>query len=116
MTNINEPDPNLPPAVPSAAPPPPVGPPIGQPGYPQAYQPGPPVAPRSTGKLVAGIILTVLGGLWALAGLSNIGIALSSFADNPGYATGRLIGGLLLPAILLIVGIILIRASKPKAQ
>jgi hypothetical protein len=90
--------------------------PIGQPGYPQAYQPPPPVAQRSTGKFVAGIILTVLGGLWALGGLANIAIAAAAFADNPAYAAGRLFGGLLLPAILLIVGIILIRSSKPKTQ
>lgn len=121
MTDTNEP---TVPGTPPAAPPPPTGQPIGSgdPAQPVSPHPGPPqpgyaVAPapaRSTGKFVAGIILTVVGGLWALGALANIAIAARAFADNPGYAAGRVVGGILLPLALLIVGIVLIRASKPK--
>jgi len=121
MTDTNEPVPGTPPAAPPppvgqpAAPPPRVGQPIGQPGYPQPYQAAPPAPTRSMGKFVTGIILTVVGGLWALGGIANVAIAAASFADNPAYAAGRLVGGFLLPALLLLVGILLIRSSKPKA-
>jgi hypothetical protein len=80
---------------------------------------GPPAAPaptRSTGKFVAGLIMTILGGLWTLGGLANLAIAASAFADDPGYAVGRLIGGLVLPIAVLVIGIVLLRRSKPKAQ
>ncbi len=78
----------------------------------------PPAAPppaRSTGRFVAGLILTIIGGLWTLGGLTNIAIAAGAFADNPGYAAGRIVGGLLLPIALLVVGIVLLRSSRPKA-
>jgi hypothetical protein len=121
MTDANEPTPATPPPIPPTAPPPPVGQPIGQPSIgqpqvPQAYQPAPPAAPRSQGKFVAGLILTILGGIWALVGLRNIAIAAVTFADDPGYAVGRVVGGLLIPIALLIVGIVLIRSSKNKAS
>jgi hypothetical protein len=109
-----------PPAPPASVPPPPVGQPIGQqpsqqpyqPGYPPAYGAAPPPGARSMGKFVTGIILTVVGGLWALVGLGGVALVVRTFADNPGYATGRFIGGLIIPAALLVVGIILIRRSK----
>jgi hypothetical protein len=116
MTDTNEP---AVPATPHATPPPPTGQPIGQPAeaQPGYAQPGHPVAPapaRSTGKFVAGLILTILGGLWTLGGLANIAIAAAAFGDNPGYAAGRIVGGVLLPVAALVVGIVLLRASKPK--
>ena len=110
-----------PPAMPAAAPPPPampaaVPPPVGQPGYPQPYPGAPAPGTRSTGKFVTGIILTVIGGLWTLFGLRSIGVAITSFGDNPAYAAGSLFGGLLIPIALLVIGIVLIRSSKRKAQ
>ncbi len=75
-----------------------------------------PTSPRSTGKFVAGLILTILGGLWTLVGLGNIAIAAGTFADDPGYAVGRLVGGLFIPIALLIVGIVLLRSSKNRAS
>jgi hypothetical protein len=111
MTDTNEP------AVPGtpATPPPPTGQPVGQPEYAQAAAPA--AAPaRSTGKFVAGIIMTIIGGLWTLGGLANIAIAAAAFSDNPGYALGRIVGGLLLPIAVLVVGIVLLRSSKPKVQ
>lgn len=113
MTDTNEPAvPGTPPTTP---PPPagqPVGQPVGQPGYAQAA-----AAPaRSTGKFVAGLIMTIIGGLWTLGGLVNIPIAAAAFGDNPAYAIGRLVGGLLLAIVVLLAGILLLRASKPKVQ
>jgi hypothetical protein len=95
MTDTNQP------AVP---PPPPAGPPVAAP------------ATRSTGKFVAGLIMTIIGGLWTLLGLANVALAAAAFADDPGYAMGRLVGGLFLPIAVLVVGIVLLRSSKPKAQ
>jgi hypothetical protein len=132
MSDTHEPAvPGTPPAAPPpppsgapAGPPPPTGQPVGQPGsvppghvQPGYAQPGYPVAPapaRSTGKFVAGLILTIIGGLWTLGGLANVAIAAAAFADNPGYAAGRIVGGVLLPVAVLVVGIVLLRASKPK--
>lgn len=123
MTDTNEP---VVPATSPAAPPPPTGQPVGEqsvpvppavpgtPDYGQAPYPSPTAPARSTGKLVAGIILTVIGGLWTLLGLTNVAVAAAAFADNPGYALGRLVGGLLIPVAVLVVGILLLRASKPK--
>ncbi len=106
--------------MPAATPPPPVGQPIGQPEYPPAYSASYPAAQapatRSTGKFVAGIILTVVGGLWALSGFRNVAIAAASFGDNPGYAVGYGLAGVLIPAALLAIGIVLIVRSKPKVQ
>lgn len=107
MTDANEP------AVPGTpATPPPTGQPVGQPEYAQAAAAAAPT--RSTGKFVAGIIMTIIGGLWTLGGLANIAIAAGALADNPAYAAGRIFGGLLLPIAVLVVGIVLLRASKPK--
>ena len=109
MTDTNEP---AVPGTPATPPLPPTGQPVGQPEYPQAA-----AAPaRSTGKFVAGLIMTIIGGLWTLGGLANIAIAAAAFGDNPGYAMGRIVGGLLLPIAVLVVGIVLLRSSKPKVQ
>jgi hypothetical protein len=118
-----------PPAMPAATPPPP---PMGQPGYPQqpgyTQQPGyqqpgypqpyagaPAPGTRSTGKFVVGIILTSIGGLWTLFGLRSIGVAIRTFGDNPGFAAGSIVGGVLIPIAMLVIGIALIRSSKRKA-
>ena len=88
-----------------------------QPGQPvQPVPPGqPPVPPpagtRHTGKFVAGIILTVLGGLGLLGSLANLGMGLA-VSSNAAEAAGRLVGGFLIPIVLLVVGIVLLRASK----
>lgn len=108
MTDANEP---AVPGTPATPPPPPVGQPAGQPEYAQAAAPT-----RSTGKFVAGLIMTIIGGLWTLGGLANIAIAAAAFGDNPGYALGRIVGGLVLPIVVLVVGIVLLRGSKPKVQ
>lgn len=82
-----------------------------------AAAPASPAAPatRSTGKFVAGLILTIIGGLLTLGGLVNIGMGLALSAD-PAYVIGRIIGGLLLPIAMLIVGIVLLRGSRPKVR
>jgi hypothetical protein len=84
------------------------------PGTPPATPPPAAAPTRSTGKFVAGLIMTIIGGLWTLVGLTNIAIAAAAFGDNPGYAIGRIVGGLLLPIVVLLVGIALLRSSKPK--
>jgi hypothetical protein len=102
MTDTNEPVvPPTPPATP-------------QPYASQPYAP-PPAPTRNTGKFAAGLVLTIIGGLWTLGGLFNIVIAAAAFADNPGYAIGRFVGGVLLPIAVLVVGIVLLRGSRPKA-
>jgi len=97
-----------PPAMPPAAPPPPAMPSAAPP------PPGmlPAVPPPGRGpKFVVGIILTVLGGLFLLVALPRMGIFSTG---NVAESIGRVFGSLLIPGVLLAVGIVLIRTSRPK--
>ena len=94
---------------------------------PQPYGPGPypggpypgyyPAAPqRRQGMLAGGIILVVLAGLLILgraAGAAN-GQTAPSFSNDPGTATGYLLGSLLFTVGPLVGGIIMIVRSKPR--
>jgi hypothetical protein len=106
MSDIqNPPPPVSPPPPPVTPPPPPAGPP---PGYPPA---GPPAPSGRGAGFVVGIVLTVLGGLILLVALSQMGRGIA-VSGSSAEALGRVIGGLLIPAALLIPGIILLVRSK----
>jgi hypothetical protein len=79
--------------------------------------PTPPAASpstRSTPKFVVGIVMTVLGGLWLLGGLARFTAGLAA-SSNGAEAAGRVVGGLLIPVIILVVGIVLLATSRRKA-
>lgn len=75
------------------------------------YSPGP---QRHQGKFIGGIVLVAFGIFVFLGQLAAVSQGLSPKAENAGELIGHLLGIAVLGVLPLVVGIVLIRKSKPR--
>jgi len=105
------------PQQPPQAYPPQAYPPQPYPAAPGTYPVGgayPPVpAPQDPARRVAGIVLTVIGGLFTVRALATLGNQPLARNGNLVYMSGYVFGRLI-PVALLVIGIILLVHSRRK--